>query len=204
MFRMSSFVFLLDVSFETNKSDAGSRSLSVFLQCEIHPDLFQQDFCALVAFRVSFIHKCFIVLYLDPTTFVEAVISVSMCVSFVLCVFVCRSSTEKRFRLSNAPSVALTLKWALPASFQSSSTQIGPIKSRLLQSGSSSEQISLRLWAEVEGSNPAFSFLFLESEFIMVPTTATVGPPHCCGHRRAAQQVWRRVTAVRVSGSSSA
>lgn len=49
----------------------------------------------MVAFRVSFIHKCFIVLYLDPTTFVEAVISVSMCVSFVLCVFVCRSSTEK-------------------------------------------------------------------------------------------------------------
>lgn len=95
MFRMSSFVVLLDVSFETNKSDAGSRSLSVFLQCEIHPDLFQQDFCALVAFRVSFIHKCFIVLYLDPTTFVEAVISVSMCVRFVLCVFVCRSSTGK-------------------------------------------------------------------------------------------------------------
>lgn len=65
--------------------------------------------------------------YLDPTTFVEAVVSVSMCVSFVLCVFVCRSSTEKLLhQLQEAlqtsvwallqPLSALTLKWALPAS----------------------------------------------------------------------------------------
>lgn len=64
------------MSFETNKSDAGSRKSLFFFSVQIHPDLFY----ALVAFRVSFIQKCFIVFYLDPTTFVEAVVSVSMCV----------------------------------------------------------------------------------------------------------------------------
>lgn len=152
MFRMSSFVFLLDVSLETNKSDAGSRSLCFSSVCRFILIYFSRTFVLWLHLEfLSYINvsSCFIwtqqpllrPLFLFP------------CVLVLCCVCLCADrpqrsfsiSCRRRFRLSNAPSVALTLKWALPASFQSSSTQIGPIKSRLLQSGSSSEQISLRL-----------------------------------------------------------
>lgn len=151
MFRMSSFVLLLDVSLETNKSDAGSRSLCFSSVCRFILIYFSRTFVLWLHLEfLSYINvsSCFIwtqqpllrPLFLFP------------CVLVLCCVCLCADrpqrsfiSCRRRFRLSNAPSVALTLKWALPASFQSSSTQIGPIKSRPLQSGSSSEQISLRL-----------------------------------------------------------